>query len=308
MTLSLPVVRTEHVQIAHYDAGSKFGPYRLLDYELVWILVGSARQRIAQDDRHALAPTAEYRLEPGRLALARKGHDDEYIWDTRVPTAHAYVHFDFESTGLLPLDVDWPAVRSVDELPALAGLCSYLLDLANDDSDAARARTAQVVAIIVDLFVRGPFPAKNPAVLAPAFVDAMAFVRYRWHRDGVRIVSLAELAEAGRVSAGHFSRLFQAEFRCGPARALELIRLARAAAMLQRSNLALDEIARQLGFSSAYHFSRRFSAVYGTPPGRFRSSRQRTDPIAPLTKSGLMPLWAALHIPADEVWLSESDA
>jgi AraC family transcriptional regulator len=292
MTLSLPVVRTEHVQIAHYDAGSKFGPYRLLDYELVWILVGSARQRIAQDDRHALAPTAEYRLEPGRLALARKGHDDEYIWDTRVPTAHAYVHFDFESTGLLPLDVDWPAVRSVDELPALAGLCSYLLDLANDDSDAARARTAQVVAIIVDLFVRGPFPAKNPAVLAPAFVDAMAF----------------ELAEAGRVSAGHFSRLFQAEFRCGPARALELIRLARAAAMLQRSNLALDEIARQLGFSSAYHFSRRFSAVYGTPPGRFRSSRQRTDPIAPLTKSGLMPLWAALHVPADEVLLSESDA
>ena len=77
--------------------------------------------------------------------------------------------------------------------------------------------------------------------------------------------------------------------------------------MLQRSNLALDKIARQMGFSSAYHFSRRFSAVYGTPPGRFRSSQQRTDPIAPLTKSGLMPLWAALHVPADELWLSETD-
>jgi AraC family transcriptional regulator len=79
------------------------------------------------------------------------------------------------------------------------------------------------------------------------------------------ILPAAELAAAAGVSSGHLFRVFRAEFGCGPARALEVVRLARSAATLQRSKASLAAVAAQHGFANAYHFSRRFSQADRMP-------------------------------------------
>ena len=113
-----------------------------------------------------------------------------------------------------------------------------------------------------------------------------------WSSGSLRILPAAELAVAAGVSPGHLFRVFRAELGCGPARALELVRLARSAAMLQRSNASLPAVAAQHGFANAYHFSRRFSQAYRMPPGTFRTLGLGPDPLEPIRRAGLLPFAA----------------
>jgi len=298
-SLVLPVVRPgTPVQLADYPAGSTFGPRRLVDYEFVWILRGSARWQIRdQDDLGPDQTEVKEHLQPGMLGLARAGAVDSYHWDPVRPSTHAYVHFRVEDPARLPRAASWPLVRSLDTAPVLAGLCGYLLELAAQPLALAQDRSAQLLGLLLDLFVRGPLP--DPALpLPPAVIQTVDHVRAVW-RSGVRIVSVDELAAAAGVSPGHLFRLFRQHVGPGPARALELVRLVRAAVALQRSNASLAQIATLTGFADAYHFSRRFAASYGRPPGAFRTEGVTGDVLAPVHTAGLLPLVTALMTSSD---------
>lgn len=74
-----------------------------------------------------------------------------------------------------------------------------------------------------------------------------------------------------------------------PVEGLERLRLARAEPLLWLSNLSLRAIAVQCGFADAYHFSRRFRAVYGMAPSAFRAVPPES---APPSRVGNGPLSA----------------
>lgn len=149
--------------------------------------------------------------------------------------------------------------------------------------------------MLLELFIAGPLDDRQPA-LSEHVGTAVNAVRDLWQREGIRLVAADELADVAGVSAGHLFRLFRAEYGCGPAHALELVRLSRAAVALQRSNATLAEIAGSCGFANAYHFSRRFAAAYGSPPGTFRGLDQVGDPLAPLRAAGLLRVGHALGV------------
>jgi transcriptional regulator GlxA family with amidase domain len=122
------------------------------------------------------------------------------------------------------------------------------------------------------------------------------YVRQVWLDDGVRIIGIAEIAEGIGVSPGYLSRSFRARFAMGPAGALELIRLGRAAVSLQRTSMLLAEIAAQNGFTDEYHLSKRFARVYGVPPGAYRRRHADDEPLQPIVAAGIVPLWNAILI------------
>jgi AraC family transcriptional regulator len=277
------------VQVADYAPGADFGPRELRDFEFVWVLRGSAVWKVRQEP--AAAPK-HCILRPGTLALARVGTIDSYHWDDVISSTHAYVHFGIDPAALGPTD-GWPATQSMTASPVLGGICDYLLQLATIPSRRARARSDQVLELLLDLFLNGPFADPEP-VLHDYVVATIRAAQRAWRGGVMRILSAAEIAAAAGVSPGHLFRVFRAEFGCGPARALELIRLARSAATLQRSNASLAAVATQHGFANAYHFSRRFSQTYGTPPGTFRAGGLGPDPLEPLRRAGLLPFAARL--------------
>jgi AraC-like DNA-binding protein len=280
------------VLVADYPPASSFGPRELRDHEFVWVLKGSARWTV-----DAPGGTQEVTLTPGMLALARQGTRDHYAWDPRRPSAHAFVHFSIDLDATQD-SRRWPLVRSLADQPVLDGLCSYLLGLAADGSVAAQARSAQVLEWLFDLFVHGPLPsARESAGVSERLRPAVELVRSSWEERGMCLLGVEELASAAGISPAHFSRVFGREIGCPPARALEHVRLTRAAVTLQRSNLTIAEVARLTGFSNPYHFSKRFSAVFGVAPGRFRRSTHALDPLGPLAAGGLLHLWQFLTDP-----------
>jgi AraC family transcriptional regulator len=281
------------VRSAEYPPGATFGPRLLTDYEFVWVLRGSATWTVRPAQNRSAGAATSQLLRPGTLALARAGTVDSYLWDPDQPSTHAYVHFGIDHIAVLGSPEGWPTTRDLSGLPVVAGLCDYLLELAGHESALARARSDQLVALLLDLYVRGPLESQ-PDRLQPLVAGAASHVRARWESDGPSAVSVRELAEAAHVSSGHLHRLFREAYGVGPARAFELVRLARAAVTLQRSNASLAQVAQLNGFANPYHFSRRFTATYGVPPGRFRADHADDDPLEPVRRQGLLPLSMAL--------------
>ena len=88
MSRGLPPVRPQgRVNTAHYPPGATWGPRVLADFELVWILTGSATWtvQLPGEKRHDLL------LLPGSLALSRPDVVESYAWDPHRHSAHAFV-------------------------------------------------------------------------------------------------------------------------------------------------------------------------------------------------------------------------
>jgi AraC family transcriptional regulator len=273
-------------EIAHYPPGATFGPRTLRDFEFVWLLAGSARWECGDTHRQ---------LRPGMLLLARPGMRDQFSWAADRASLHAFVHFRLASDAELGLPDSWPLTRTFTPADPIAALCRYALWLNRNPSTAGTARIADVVAWVLDLFVRGPMPAEHDSdhsgVGTPAHVARLAdHIRRTWRAGASTALSLSEMAAAAGVSPGHLSRLFRAEYAIGPVAAVELVRLARSATLLQRSNLTVGEVATACGFVNPFHFSRRFRAIYGVPPRTYRTAHSVDDPYAPLLPAGLLPL------------------
>jgi AraC family transcriptional regulator len=249
--------------VARYPRGASFGPRTLADFELVWMLAGSAAWR-------RLDEPAEHLLRPGQLLLLRPGMRDEIQWDRAVAAVHGYAHFRVEGgtgTG------DWPLWRPTAPPAPLAALLSYLEWLGEQRPPGWHTRAEDVLATTVRTFVSGPFPPPRPEPEPAPLAAALDHVRREWARR-VRSIPLAELAAAAQVSSAHLSRLFRQRYGSGPVTALEWVRLLRARSLLARSNLSVTEVARDCGYEDPLHFSRRFRARYGLSPRGYRTGAE----------------------------------
>jgi len=117
--------------VATYPPGASFGPRRMRDWELVWLMRGDAEYRRGE----AVAPAPE-----GSVVLCRPGATDAFRWDLRRQTRHAFVHFRVEATPEeWPDWDDWPLVRGAEGDDILRPLFRHLLTWA-DGGDARQCR------------------------------------------------------------------------------------------------------------------------------------------------------------------------
>ncbi|GAA3774177.1 hypothetical protein GCM10022225_72380 [Plantactinospora mayteni] len=287
---SLPVrVRIRNgPAVAHYPPGATLGPRVLPCFEFVWMLAGRASWQYSEAGGDPSA-TREHTLAPGKLLLSRPGLRERYAWDPDQPCVHAYVTFYLDESGPLGTPTRWPLIRPLSAADPLPALCRYLLWLGGTDVDGAPARTPEVLGWLLELFVNGPVADAADAALPEHLVRLADHLRATWRGGPALALRLDEMASAARVSPGHLARIFRQEFGLGPVGAVELIRLARAAILLERSNLSVGAISEACGFVNPFHFSRRFRSAYGTAPRGYRTSRP-LDPLDPVRRAGLLAL------------------
>jgi len=85
--------------------------------------------------------------------------------------------------------------------------------------------------------------------------------------------SVESLATVAHMSRSAFARRFGECFDRPPMDYLRDVRLRRAAQLLCRDDLSVDEVASKVGFSSRSHFSHTFRDHFGTSPLAFREGR-----------------------------------
>ena len=107
-------------------------------------------------------------------------------------------------------------------------------------------------------------PARRP--LDPRVVEAIDYLSRNLHRR----VTVGELAGAVHLSTSRLAHLFSRELGTTPRRYAERQRLARAAQLLEVTQLPVNEVARQTGFESQFYFAARFKKLTGRTPSEFR--------------------------------------
>jgi AraC-like DNA-binding protein len=262
--------------IAVYPPGSTWGPRTLPDFELVWILEGDTVWT-CNGTRHA-AP-------PGTMILSRPGTREHYRWDPARQTRHAFVHFTI-ARGMddLPPLPSWPWIRSLPEGDVMRPLFRHLLWTLHHPGPGSAASTQTTMRHLLFAFLTGEMETASIAgtELPKVVNDALRFALERFERRPLRSPSVSDLARAAGASPRQLHRAFHDALECGPAAAVRLIRLDRAAFLLSDTSLDVQEIASRLGFKNQFHFSRAFKSAFGHSPSEFRE-RLATGHDAPPT-------------------------
>jgi len=96
--------------------------------------------------------------------------------------------------------------------------------------------------------------------------QAIDYIHTYLNRD----LSLAELASVVNISPTYFASLFKKTMGISPHQYVIQQRIERAKVMLMKTDLAIADIALQVGFSSQSHLTQQFKRVTGMTPKQVR--------------------------------------
>lgn len=91
-------------------------------------------------------------------------------------------------------------------------------------------------------------------------------------------VSVDTLARLANYEKSHFSTVFSSLLGTPPSRYIIRKRIEQAQLMLRRSDIKLESLAAQTGFSDAFHLSKTFKRVTGHSPSEYRTMRREGMP------------------------------
>ncbi len=250
--------------LALYPPGATFGPRRTKDYEFVWIINGDVVWE---------ADGVKHDAPPGSFVLVRKGMHDSFRWDPMRQTRHAYFHFSLRFRPTSLAESKWPLVVRMPDGDIIRPLFRHMASLWKQGQTRQDPLIDGAASLLLRAFLAQKVETlgEGAAELPPAVERALSFVQKQWANGRLLSPPVDDLAKAAAVSTGHLCRLFKQSVGCGPIEALRMARLDRAATILSRSNMRIQEVAHSTGFENAFHFSRCFRTVYGLSPRDFRA-------------------------------------
>jgi YesN/AraC family two-component response regulator len=106
---------------------------------------------------------------------------------------------------------------------------------------------------------------------ADVMMKALKYINARYTGE----ITLDEVAAAVFLSPTYFSKLFNEEMKCRFTTYLNRLRIEKSMLLLRSTDLPLVEIAGLVGYEDQSYFTKVFSKIAGTPPGRYRESKGR---------------------------------
>jgi AraC-like DNA-binding protein len=166
--------------------------------------------------------------------------------------------------SLLPAMVH---IRGVERL-------SVLVRLVGEEAGGQAAGRDLVLGRLVEILLIEALRASQGDKAPPGLLRGLADMRAaqalrQMHGEPERAWTVEELAREAGMSRSAFFDRFTRTVGLRPMEYLLGWRMAVAKDLLRRRDLALDEVARRVGYGSASTFSTAFSRHVGQPPGRF---------------------------------------
>lgn len=203
-------------------------------------------------------------LTPGYLYFIPAGIPLDYHCPKNA--VQWYLHFREEHPGTLPLHVLYPFVHQV-RLPdsrMVEGHLEYLIQEYGEHPELTPSwifETNGILLQLVSFFVKNR---TDPKIAR--FLPVLDYVSANLSED----LSVQTLADRLGLERTHFTREFRKAFNETPARYVRKRRVESAMYVLQSTRMGLDQIASDLGFYDAFHFSKSFKGEFGISPKEYR--------------------------------------
>lgn len=98
--------------------------------------------------------------------------------------------------------------------------------------------------------------------------SAKKFIENNYNTD----ISLSDISDYVYISTSHFARAFKKQYDISPIQYLLSIRIQKAKALLEETNLKVSDIALEVGFSAQQRFNDIFKKQTGNSPSEYRQS------------------------------------
>ncbi|MDM0109446.1 helix-turn-helix domain-containing protein [Variovorax sp. J22R24] len=207
----------------------------------------------------------------GTFILAQTG-----LLDGRIATTTWWLERQFR-TRFPRVDLQLrPVLTEVDRLLCAGASASYLLQavrvVERFSGPAIASQCAKSMLIDVSQTTQTPY---LPLLADISHTDAVVHRAQHWLQSNMaRAVRISELAAELAVSERTLVRRFGAVLDQSPLTYLQHLRIDSARALLEASDLGVDQIASQVGYNDPSSFSRLFRERMGLSPGAYRSRYQ----------------------------------
>lgn len=141
--------------------------------------------------------------------------------------------------------------------------------------DLILARLVEI--LLIEALRSVPGKAAEPGLLRGLADPRIATALRQMHADAEKPWTVASLAREAGMSRSAFFERFTRMVGVRPMEYLLTWRMAVAKDLLRGGDIALDEVARRVGYGSASTFSTAFSRHAGMPPGRFMRTARVAD-------------------------------
>jgi AraC-like DNA-binding protein len=291
------------IEGAAWLALPRTGEIRLLPGDIVLLPTGTAHVLASGPD----ASTVPFDRDAAQRALA--AGEELHLGDGGPQTRILCASYRQDPAITLPLLRLLPDLVHITAARASAALRTTLQLLAEETQQPAPGSAAVLDRIVDILFVqvlRTWLTAGGPGAGGPSWLSALADpvagpALAALHAQPGTDWSVASLAAATGVSRATLARRFPAAVGDTPAAHLTRWRMDLAAQRLRDGDDTVAVIARSLGYTSEYAFSRAFTRSRGMPPGRYRAtSRTQTGEAAGIDESFVASFELAGRIEPDD--------
>ena len=170
-------------------------------------------------------------------------------------------------------------VSAMHELVELFEL--VLRSAAEVDGDAQKLCDALVPVVLLKL-EQASIGADRPQAQGLAAYER---VRRYLEKNFLRVRSVEDAARACRLTPAYVSKLFRRFARVGAHQFLTRLKIDRAADLLIYRQLLVKQVAAEVGYADAFHFSKVFKRTYGVSPELFvRDQLHRGARLSPAAK------------------------
>lgn len=215
-------------------------------------------------------------LEPATLTLLdprRAPADAEVRYGRREgpPDVRQFGgYFVFGSPDAAVLVSLLPRMIHIRGIPRLIQLVRLVGEEAGREQIGRSLVLARLVEILlIEALRAAPGEAAGPGLLRGLADPRVAAALRRMHGDADRSWTVADLAREAGMSRSAFFERFARTVGVKPMEYLLAWRMALAKDLLRTGGVALDEVARRVGYGSASTFSTAFRRHVGQPPGGF---------------------------------------
>ena len=214
-----------------------------------WTLEGEGWLRTWSGKTFVLPPNSLLVIKNKEIIHYRCPQDAWHFW-----------WFEFLASGTLPFPLDTPIPIAHEESddPFMADILRLLHMKSPPSLALASASLARLLHLWIARCEVGFAPSPHRKV-----VDGVMQLMHK-HSDGS--LSIPQMAAAANLSQSRFRQVFHALTGHSPKQFYDELRLNKARELLRQGLVDVSQAADQLGFSSAFHFSKAFKSHFAHPP------------------------------------------
>ncbi len=218
----------------------------------------------------------DYDLTPGRLVAIPSHTVHTYECEKHVTIQ--WVHFTCELLGGVDLFefIECAKMLTPDDRDDVPGHMAALRHLVRHPGADAPFRINARLLDMLSLFLAAGDPAGRSRRREQISRFQPALEHIEANLGGS--IAIADMARLCHMSSGHFSKRFAQCMGQPPGQYLVRKRVAAAQRSLWTTDLTLESIAADVGFSDAFHLSKTFKKQTGMSPRQFRSQERTAGP------------------------------